>query len=339
MSSLIEIGVFSGKALVVTLSIVAVLVTFFVLTLRSRSHAESIEVEDLTERFHDLAHIMSRSVLSEKQFKEKQKDEKKKLKKEKKSPPKKRKIFVLDFHGDVKASSVESLREEVTAVLTSAEPEDEVLVRLESPGGFVHSYGLAASQLERIKKHKIKLIVSVDKMAASGGYLMACLADHLLAAPFAVIGSIGVVASVPNVNKLLKKYDIDYEELSAGEYKRTVSYFGEITPKGRQKFVEQLEDTHVLFKEFVRTQRPKVAIDQVATGEHWYGYRALELNLVDELSTSDDYLYRQRESAAIFKVKHSQKKKLGERIAESLSLGLEKALDRVLHRAFEKDLV
>jgi serine protease SohB len=220
-----------------------------------------------------------------------------------------RRVFVLNFQGDIMASAVASLREEVTAVLSVAEPQDEVLVRLESSGGVVHGYGLAASQLVRVKDRGIPLTVVVDKVAASGGYLMACVADRLIAAPFAVIGSIGVVSQIPNFNRLLKKHDVDFEQFTAGEYKRTVSLFGETTEAGRAKQQEEVETAHQLFKAFLKTYRPVLDVEQVASGEHWFGSDALARKLVDELRTSDDYLMDACAEADLYEVTYPVKKK------------------------------
>jgi serine protease SohB len=239
---------------------------------------------------------------------------------------------VLDFHGDIKASACDNLREEVSALLSQAQPTDEVVVKLESGGGMVHSYGLASSQLARITQKKIPLTVCVDKVAASGGYMMACVADKIIAAPFAIIGSIGVIAQLPNFHKLLKKNDVDFEMFTAGEYKRTVTMFGENTPKGREKFVEDLEDVHVLFKEFVSEHRPQVDIATVATGEVWFGRRALGVKLVDELQTSDEYLLSQSEMADIYEVEFAHKKSL----PEKLGFAAQGAVDRLLLTWWER---
>ena len=223
-------------------------------------------------------------------------------------------MFVLDFHGDIRASQVAELRETITSVLQVSEPGDEIVVRLESPGGQVHGYGLAASQLARIREHNINLTVAVDKVAASGGYMMACVADRILAAPFAILGSIGVVAQIPNFHRLLQRHDIDFEQHTAGPYKRTLSLFAENTEEGRKKFQEELEDTHELFKSFVKEHRPRVNIDELATGEHWYGTRALDHKLVDEIRTSDDYLMTRAQGADIYAVRYEEKKNLGEKL-------------------------
>ncbi|NJN48183.1 MAG: protease SohB, partial [Candidatus Competibacteraceae bacterium] len=201
-------------------------------------------------------------------------------------------------------------------------PRDEVVVRLESAGGLVHAYGLAASQLARIKERKIGLTVAVDKVAASGGYLMACVADRIMTAPFAVVGSIGVVSQLPNFNRLLKKHDIDFELLTAGEYKRTMTLFGENTDKARLKFQEELEETHRLFKEFLRTYRSQLDLDRVATGEHWYGTQALELKLVDELRTSDDFLLEASKDAALYEVTYASHKPLLTRLSNLAAAAL-----------------
>ena len=225
-----------------------------------------------------------------------------------------KRLFVLEFNGDIKASAVSNLREEISAILTLASDGDEVLLRLESPGGMVHGYGLAASQLQRIKDHNIPLTVAVDKVAASGGYMMAVVADKIIAAPFAIIGSIGVIAQLPNFNKVLKKLDVDYEQHTAGEYKRTLTVFGENTDKDREKFREELEDTHLLFKEFVHENRPELDVDLVATGEHWYGQRAIDKGLIDGIKTSDDLILEAYNDKEVYEVTYEIPKTLGEKI-------------------------
>ena len=226
----------------------------------------------------------------------------------------------------ISASAVGHLREEITAVLTQATPNDEVLLKLESAGGMVHSYGLASSQLDRLRKKNVPLTVCVDKVAASGGYMMACVADKILAAPFAIIGSIGVVAQMPNFNKVLKKHDVEFELLTAGEHKRTLTMFGENTEKGREKFIEELEDTHQLFKDYVSTRRPQVDIEKIATGEIWFGSRAKDMALIDDIQTSDEYLVSRIEEADVFEVAYVFKKKLHQR----LGIAAEESADRLL---------
>jgi len=254
---------------------------------------------------------------------------KKKLKEERKAQEGKpigheKKIFVVDFDGDVKASAVENLREEITAVLTIATPEDEVVVRVESPGGVVHGYGLAASQLMRVRNKNIPLTVCVDKVAASGGYMMAVTANKILCAPFAIVGSIGVVAQIPNLHRVLKKHDVDYKEYTAGEYKRTVSLLGEITEKGEEKFKQQLEETHGLFKGFVSKFRPQLNLAEVATGEYWYGETAITKGLVDEIKTSDDYLMTLAEKHQVIKVKFEQKASISDKLTGILGKAIRK---------------
>lgn len=237
--------------------------------------------------------------------------------------PARPRLFVLDFEGDLRASAVSELREEVTALLQVAGSGDEIVVRLESPGGMVHSYGLAASQLARIRKRGIRLTVVVDKVAASGGYMMACVADRIVAAPFAIIGSIGVVLQMPNFHRFLKGKEIDFELLTAGEHKRTLTLFGENSEPARAKAMEELEDTHALFKEFIGQHRPQLDVDRVSNGEHWFGTRALDLGLVDELSTSDDYLLQRMETHEVFNLFQNRPKPLMQRIADRLSAALQ----------------
>lgn len=226
-----------------------------------------------------------------------------------------KKIFVLDFKGDMNASAVEQLREEITLILATAKAgKDEVLLRLESPGGVVHGYGLAAAQLVRLREAGFHLTICVDKVAASGGYMMACIGSEIVAAPFAILGSIGVVAQLPNFNKLLKEHNIDYEVFTAGEYKRTVTVFGENSEEGKAKFEQELQQTHQLFKHFVENYRPKLNVDKVATGEHWYGEDAKKLHLVDDLKTSDAYLLEKLPKHDVYVLTTRKKPTLGEKL-------------------------
>jgi len=225
------------------------------------------------------------------------------------------KIYVLDFKGDMAASAVESLREEITLILSTAKAgRDRVIVRLESPGGMVHGYGLAAAQLVRLREAGFHVTICVDKVAASGGYMMACIANEVISAPFAIVGSIGVVAQVPNFNRLLKENKIDFELYTAGQYKRTVTMFGENTEEGKAKFEEELQQTHALFKHFVEKYRPQLNVEKVATGEHWYGQDALDLNLVDKLQTSDEYLLGLLPQHDVYLIQTRKKPTLGEKL-------------------------
>lgn len=320
MEFLVELGLFSGKVVVLTLAIGIILVLFFALLAKARHSKPLLTVENVNKRFEDMARALKGAVFDSKALKADAKQDKKKAKAEKKHPKDRRRIYVLHFQGDVRAGYVENLREEVSAILTIGRKDiDEVLVTVESPGGMAHAYGLAAAQLLRIRQAGLRLTISIDKVAASGGYMMACTGHKIIAAPFAIVGSIGVVAQVPNFHRLLKKHDVDYEELTAGEFKRTISIFGEITEKGRQKFMDQLEETHVLFKNFVGDCRPQLNMEQVATGEYWYGRNALQLNLVDEIISSDDYLFRHREDADIYKVEMKVHKRWSEKLAENIA--------------------
>ncbi|AUD78366.1 protease SohB [Kangiella profundi] len=247
-------------------------------------------------------------------------------------------MYVIDFDGDIHATGVDSLREEVTAILATANKGDEVMVRLESPGGLVHSYGLAASQLKRIRDAGLKLTISVDQVAASGGYMMACVADELVAAPFAVVGSIGVVAEIPNFNRLLQKANIDYEQHTAGQYKRTLTMFGQNTTVAREKFKQELEDTHQLFKTFIHENRPNLDLDKVATGEHWYGRQALELGLVDKILTSDDVILDALNSKDVYSIKYEIRKPLTERLSVNLYQAMDKFVLRWIQRSSQTNI-
>ncbi len=294
---------------------------------KSKSRSGSLLVTKLNEGYDDMKAQLDRQLLDKKALKEKVKVSKKQKKDEKKAYKKmvltdgehfKKRLYVLDFEGDIKASAVMTMREEITAILGIARPEDEVVVRLESGGGIVHGYGLAASQLQRIREANILLTICVDKVAASGGYMMACVADKIIAAPFSVLGSIGVAAQIPNVHRLLDRNMIDVEIHTAGRYKRTLTMLGKNTDEGREKFKQDLEDTHDLFKRFVSTQRPSLDIEAIATGDTWYGSEAVDNKLVDQVMTSDAYLVSHYAQAEVIHVAY----KLRKSVAESITLSL-----------------
>ena len=313
MEFLMDYGMFAAKFLTVAVVIAVVLGALVVLVIgRSDGRTEDqIEVKNLNDKYKSMTLTLKSAMLPDKQYKQeikREKHDRKDRDRGKNFDTEKSRLFVCRFDGDVRASAVSSLQEEVTAILSVATTSDEIVAIITSPGGVIHGYGLAASQLQRIRDRQIPLTAVVDKVAASGGYMMACVADKIIAAPFAIIGSIGVVAQMPNFNKFLKKHDIDYEEITAGEYKRTLTMFGENTDADRNKFREELEDAHELFKEFVSDNRPQVDIAAIATGEYWYGKRALERKLIDELSTSDDYLFRRAQEADVFEVTYVRKR-------------------------------
>ncbi|AYZ33228.1 protease SohB [Serratia sp. FDAARGOS_506] len=335
-------GLFLAKVATVVLAIAALAILAVSLGQRKNRQKGELQLTDLGEQYREMQRDMrlARMDTAEqkvwlKQFKKQTKaDEKLKKQRAKSGAVEVSKpcLYVLDFKGSMDAHEVTSLREEISAVLAVASAQDEVLLRLESPGGVVHGYGLAASQLERLRKGGIRLTVAVDKVAASGGYMMACVADRIVAAPFAIIGSIGVVAQIPNFHRLLKKNDIDVELHTAGQFKRTLTLFGENTEQGREKFREDLNETHELFKRFVHEQRPSLDIDSVATGEHWFGSQAKEKGLVDAIGTSDDLLIAELDNHDVIAVRYTRRKRLMDRFTGSAA----ESVDRLLLRWWQR---
>ena len=316
MEYLIEYAIFAAKLLTVVAAVAVPLLVALVLIQSRRRQPEepAIEVRKLNDKLLDTSLAIESVLMPEKEFKKRvkqiKKDNKAKLDAAEASTPR---LFVCEFIGDVRASAVSSLREEITAILSVAKDIDEVAVVLESGGGTVHGYGLAASQLLRVRDKGIRLTAIVDKIAASGGYMMACVAEEIVAAPFAIIGSIGVVGQLPNFHRLLDKHDIDFEQITAGKYKRTLSLFAKNTDEDREKFQEEIDDAHQLFQEFVAQNRADLNLERVATGEHWFGSRALELGLVDRIATSDDFLCEKAKELDVFQVRTEVKKTLIER--------------------------
>lgn len=333
---LAEYGLFLLKVVTVALAIVVVIV-IAAAEGRKAGH-EGLEVESINKKYKGMASVLRKAVMQKRDQKKEAKEEKKREKADAKKSSSRPKSFVIDFKGDLKASGVPSLREEVTAILDVATADDEVIVRLENHGGVVHEHGLAASQLARIRDRDIRLSICVDKVAASGGYLMACVASKIYVAPFAILGSIGVLAQIPNFNRLLDSHGVDFEQITAGKYKRTVTMFGENTDEDRAKLKEELEEVHGLFKSAVSTYRPDLDLDKVATGEHWYGSRALELGLADEIKTSDELLTELAADRELFRVAYHIKQPLQKRLMASIDSTLEKIDAMSWRRRFESSL-
>ncbi|MFB2780813.1 protease SohB [Shewanella mangrovisoli] len=334
MEFLYEYGMFLAKAVTIVVALVAVIIVVLASTVKHKSDKGELRITNLSEELEDLKHSLKEELLSKKQFKayEKQLKADEKAKEKAAEEDNKGKVFVIDFKGSIDAAEVASLREEISAILTIAEKGDEVVVNVESGGGMVHGYGLASSQLDRLRQAEIPLTICVDKVAASGGYMMACVANKVYAAPFAIVGSIGVVAQLPNFNRLLKKHEIDYEQHTAGDFKRTLTVFGENTDEGRQKFQQELEETHVLFKAFVSKYRPQLDLAKVATGEHWYGQQAIELGLIDAISTSDDVLMQLAGERTVYKLRYQVRKKLADKIAHGASLSVNAIFNRLVEK-------
>lgn len=324
---LIEYGLFFAKALTVLVVVAAVLGVISLFSRKTKS-PEKLEVKNLNRKYEDMRNLLRSHVLPTREWKKLAKIDKSRRKDARKKGDGKDagRLFVLNFHGDLKASAAASLREEVTAILTLAESGDSVLLRLENMGGIVHEHGLAASQVKRLRDAGVHVTAAVDKVAASGGYMMACVADRIIAAPFAVLGSIGVLAQLPNFHELLKRHGIAFEQETAGEYKRTITMFGENTDKERKKLREQIEQTHALFKKFVAEHRPGLDLEKVATGDIWYGTDAVEAGLVDELQTSDDYLMEASKRVQLYEISYTSKKSLSERLLSSIGAAVDRAI-------------
>ena len=329
----LEYGLFLFKVITVLISVI-VLISFVAASKKSNT-SEGLEIENLNEKYKGLSDSLNKAVMEKDEWKKKQKSEKAIAKKNKKKKTRKPKAYILDFIGDIKASAVPSLREEVTAILDIAKRNDQIVLRLDNHGGVVHEHGLAASQLARIRQKKIHLTVVVDKVAASGGYLMASVANKIYAAPFAILGSIGVIAQLPNFNRLLDNYGVDFEQITAGQYKRNVTMFGKNTDEDREKLKDQLEEIHELFKSSVNEYRPQLDLERVATGEHWYGSKALELGLIDEIKTSDELLIEMAKKYEIFSVKLKVKKPFKKRLLSNIDSLLEKVDDIRWKKRFE----
>jgi len=331
-----DYGLFLLKTLTIVVAVIVIMLAGA--AAQRRASHEGLEVENLNKKYRGIADALRNAISSKNERKQAAKARKKQEKAQARESSAKPRSFVIDFKGDLKASAVSSLREEVSAVLEVATSDDEVIVRLENHGGIVHEHGLAASQLARIRDREIPLLVCVDKVAASGGYLMACVGTRVYAAPFAILGSIGVLAQIPNFNRMLDSHGVDFEQVTAGKYKRTVTMFGKNTDEDRAKLKEELEDVHALFKDAVAKYRPELDLEKIATGEHWYGTRALEHGLADELLTSDEVLAAKAAERDLYLVSYKIKQPLQKRLMTNVETAIERADATGWRRKFESRL-
>ena len=314
---LLDVASFVAKAAVIAFVALLIIGAIAQAVQKQKPRKGQLLVDKLSEDLRDGVQQLQLDLLDKKQRKKVKKDLKKQHKQQ--AGEQRKRLFVIDFNGSMDAREVDSLKREVNAIVSVAQPGEQVLVRLESGGGVVHGYGLGAAQLQRLREAELEVIVSVDKVAASGGYMMAAVAHKIQAAPFAIIGSIGVLAQMPNFHRWLKKHDVDFEQVTAGEYKRTLTIFGENTDAGRDKFKDELENIHRQFKAHISQYRPQIDIEKVATGEYWTAQEAINYGLVDELTTSDGWLLAHRDSHDMFLVRYVTKKNLGERMGRNVS--------------------
>ena len=326
MEFLADYGVFLLKVITIALAITIPLLIIIGSSKSKTPSKGSLVVKNLSKKYEDMGTAIRSSQLNPKELKKYNKDIQKKKKADDKKPSKEDSVYVLNFNGDIQASEVTKLKHEINAILLSDTKCKEVVIKVESGGGSAYAYGLCAAELKRLVDNKIKLTVCIDKVAASGGYLMSCVASKIIAAPWAIVGSIGVIAQLPNFHRLLKKNSIDFEMHTAGEFKRTLTTLGENTEEGRKKFKSELEDLHLIFKNFVKEQRPQVDAKIVATGEVWQGEKAIEVGLIDALGTSDDYLVGLSKKLKLFEIDYVEKKNLTERFAFSAQLLIEKSI-------------
>ena len=334
----LDIADFALKAALIVAALGALVAVVALIVARMRggeAEGPRLEVRSLDERYDAMADAVNARLLDRKALKALAKSRRQQAKTAEKSGARaaQKRVFVLDFKGDLRAKAVRRLAAEIDAVLAVARPEtDEVVLKVESPGGTVTGYGLAAAEVLRLRERKVKVTACVDQVAASGGYLMVCAADRIVAAPFALVGSIGVVAQVPNLHRLLKRNDIDYEEMTAGEYKRSVSVLGEITPQGREHFRGKLDATHEAFKRFVQERRPGLDIAKVGDGDVWLASEALGLGLVDALATSDEFLFAARGEARLFEIAAVQRKTLAQQLFGGFGAAANDAVESAVAR-------
>lgn len=335
-----QYGLFLAKILTFIFGLLFLVGAILTLLHKTRQKAEgTLQLAHINHDREELQEQLQKETLEKSAFKawrKQQKIQKKAKKREKSAEQAEPRLFVVRFDGDIRATQVNTLRQTITAIIDIATPADEVLLILESMGGMVHSYGLAASQLDRLRQQHIPLTVAIDKVAASGGYMMAVVANTILAAPFAIVGSIGVIAQLPNFNRFLDKHNIDFELQTAGEYKRTLTIFGKNTDKGRQKFQQEIEETHVLFKNFIQQYRPQLNIDEVATGEHWYALDALKYQLIDTIITSDSFITDKVHTHQIYEITYEESPTLTQRIFSGVNGIVERCIDRLLHTSTER---
>lgn len=222
---------------------------------------------------------------------------------------------LLSFNGDINATEVIEFGRAVSMIVQMKDLVSEVYIIINSGGGVVNGYGLLASEIERLHYSEIETYALIDQVAASGGYMAACVANHVVAAPFAYIGSIGVVSEMPNFNQILSDNGINIEQHTAGKSKRTVTPLGKITDEDRNEFKKKLERIHRSFINHVSHYRNINDADEnknsiIFSGDYWIAEETveLELGLVDEISTSQEFLLDKMKEYNIIEITFQENK-------------------------------
>lgn len=187
-----------------------------------------------------------------------------------------------------------SMVQEIVSQLRLAEQDKEVravLLKIDSPGGSTTASDILYHEIMEFKKRtQAKVVVSMMNLATSGGYYISLPADHILAHPTTVTGSIGVILLYPQVTGLMKKIGIDVEVNKSGEKKDMASPFREATEEERRIFQGITDDLGNQFLDLVKKHRTldTKAVESVATARVYLSKEALNLGLVDEIGYLSD---------------------------------------------------
>lgn len=236
-------------------------------------------------------------------------------------------VFVIDYVGSMMASEVVYLTAKIDAIILKSNKDDEVVINITSPGGAVSGYGLVASQIKRLKTAGLKITATVDTVAASGGYMAAVVSDEIIAAPFAMVGSIGVVANVMIYEELLKNIGIQTNVYTSGDSKRTVVPSRVPNAEEEAKLEAQLEEIHSRFKDHVLSFRPDIDEDKVFTGQAFLAADAINFGLVDKIGTSDELLLNlYKDGHRLIEVQFIIEENIGGSVTKQVSAGLVDAI-------------
>jgi protease-4 len=159
-----------------------------------------------------------------------------------------------------------------------------VIVHINSPGGTTAGSEQLHDSLRRLQEKK-PLVVVVDGLAASGGYITAIAADHIVALETSLVGSIGVLFQYPNVTDLLKTLGVKIEEIKSSPLKAAPNGFEPTSPEARAAIESIVSDSYAWFKNMVKTRRhlDDAALERVTDGRVFTGRQGLALKLIDEI--------------------------------------------------------
>ncbi|WP_343192796.1 S49 family peptidase [Buchnera aphidicola (Taiwanaphis decaspermi)] len=244
--------------------------------------------------------------------------QKKKIINQKNVYNKKSNLYILDYNDKIKKNKIKKLREEISSIILVAKKNDEVLLRLENTSDIVYEYGLVIAQLQRLRKKGIKLIISIDKIVSNGGYIIACVADHISASPFSIIGPINIVVNIPNIDKYTQTSNLNNQLNDCNTFTK-LTLIKNNTKIYVNKIFNKLDIKKYIRNSFIKDMRPSLNLNKIFNQNYWIGENAINEKLIDSINTSDDILFSKKDTHNLLKIKYVYKSNIVEKYIVTLN--------------------